>query len=248
MDGGASSSRAVPASGDTVACPSCSARLPYGVLNTHLDRCLAGDSAPPQAPPENVGGAAQREAAPARAKRDASPEAGASGASAPQSKRARANDVPFAEQMRPQTLDDFVGQTEIVQGTLHAFLKRGHVPSMVLWGPPGTGKTTLARLLTRAAEACAQREGVAATPYRFVEVSATLTTTNEVKRIIDESVRRTQLTSQRTVLFIDEIQRFNRAQQDVFLHAVERGQIVLIAATTENPSFRLQAALLSRMR
>ncbi|WFD26741.1 DNA-dependent ATPase mgs1 [Malassezia nana] len=210
---------AAPADHERVACPSCGVQFPFAVLNEHLDRCLADNASPEKkrAPPSS----------PLRAVK------------APRIGAAR----PFAERMRPQTLDEYVGQSDIVHGTLLGLLRKGQVPSMVLWGPPGSGKTTLARLVTR--EANGTRSPAA---YRFVEMSATTASVNDVKRVIDESVHRQQLTSQKTILFIDEIQRFNRAQQDLFLPALERGHITLLAATTENPSFRLQSALLSRLR
>ena len=156
---------------------------------------------------------------------------------------------PFAERMRPQSLDEYVGQTEVVNGPLKMLLRQGKIPSMILWGPPGTGKTTLARLLAKSASSPSSSTAPQAPPpHRFVEISATNSGTADVKKIMDEALHRLQLTGQRTLLFIDEIQRFTRAQQDVFLPAVEKGQIVLVAATTENPSFRLQGALISRMR
>lgn len=205
-----------PAEHERVACPNCAARLPFAVMNEHLDRCLQKTPSPEKKRP------AQNEA--------------------PRSKARRTTTLPFAERMRPHSLDEYVGQDEVVRGSLRALLRKGHIPSMVLWGPPGSGKTTLARIVTHEATT---PQGP---PFRFVELSATTASANDVKRLVDEAVHRQSLTGQRTVLFIDEMQRFNRAQQDLFLPVLERGHITLLAATTENPSFRLQGALLSRLR
>jgi putative ATPase len=140
--------------------------------------------------------------------------------------------------MRPRTLDEMVGQPGVVGPD--AFLRRAiaadRVPSLIFWGPPGSGKTTLARLIA------------AATSSRFVPFSAVTSGIKEVKEVMSEAARLRRAQGQRTLLFVDEIHRFNRSQQDAFLPYVERGDIVLVGATTENPSFELNAALLSRCR
>lgn len=146
--------------------------------------------------------------------------------------------VPFAEQVRPYSLDEYVGQEDLIgpKGVLRGFLERDICPSIILWGPSGVGKTTFARILARASKS------------RFVELSATSHGVNDAKKIIDEARNEQKLLNRKTILFLDEIHRFNRAQQDIFLPAVEKGDIILIGATTENPSFKLNGALLSRCR
>jgi putative ATPase len=146
--------------------------------------------------------------------------------------------LPLAERMRPRILDEIVGQDHILGAghLLRRAIERDEVPSMVLWGPPGSGKTTLARVIART------------TKRDFVPFSAVLGGVAEVRKIVSEAQARRVREGKRTILFVDEIHRFNKAQQDAFLPHVERGTITLIGATTENPSFALNAALLSRAR
>jgi len=147
-------------------------------------------------------------------------------------------DAPLAERMRPRTLDEFVGQEHLVgPGRLVRRLIEGGgpLPSLILWGGPGTGKTTLARVLARLVNA------------RFAQLSAVLSGVKELREAIAEASRERRR-GRRTVLFIDEIHRFNKAQQDALLHAVEDGTVTLIGATTENPSFEVISALLSRSK
>lgn len=143
--------------------------------------------------------------------------------------------MPLPELCRPQTLDDIAGQKELLS-VLRRFVSFGRIPSIVFWGPPGVGKTTLARILAKTSG------------NRFVELSATQNNVADVKKVIDQAVNEWKLLKRNTILFIDELHRFSKAQQDVLLPAVEKGDITLIGATTENPSFRLVGALTSRCR
>src|SRR5207342_2824894 len=145
---------------------------------------------------------------------------------------------PLAARMRPRDLSEIVGQQHLVgeRGPLRRSVARGHLSSLLLWGPPGTGKTSLARLL--AAEVGAH----------FTTMSAVMSGVVEVRGAIADAQERLNLHGLRTVLFLDEIHRFNKAQQDALLPHVEDGTVTLIGATTENPYFEVNAALLSRMR
>ena len=144
---------------------------------------------------------------------------------------------PLAERIRPRTLDEMVGQRRLLSpgSALRRAVESGHVHSMILWGPPGCGKTTLALLLAQYSDA------------EFRAISAVLSGLPEVRQVLAEAAHRFR-EGRRTVLFVDEVHRFNKAQQDAFLPHIERGTIVFIGATTQNPSFELNSALLSRCR
>ena len=146
--------------------------------------------------------------------------------------------APLAERMRPRTFDEFVGQESVLAPgrPLREAIASDALQSIILWGPPGTGKTTLARLIATVTRA------------RFVAFSAVLSGIKEIKAVMAEAEASRHHHGQRTILFVDEIHRFNRAQQDAFLPRVEAGDIVLVGATTENPSFEVTAALLSRSK
>jgi putative ATPase len=149
----------------------------------------------------------------------------------------RANE-PLAERMRPRRLDEFVGQNHVVGpgGLIQRAVESDRIFSMILWGPPGCGKTTLARIIANE------------TQSHFTHFSAVLAGVKEIRAVIDAARDQIRLHRRRTILFVDEIHRFNKAQQDAFLHHVESGLITLIGATTENPSFEVIAPLLSRCR
>jgi putative ATPase len=150
----------------------------------------------------------------------------------------RVDAAPLAERMRPRTFDEFVGQDDLLAPgkPLREAIERDRLQSIILWGPPGTGKTTLARIIADTTRA------------RFVSFSAVLSGIKEIREVMGEAERIRRATGRRTIVFIDEIHRFNKAQQDAFLPRVEAGDIVLIGATTENPSFEVNAALLSRSK
>ncbi|MBN2645878.1 MAG: replication-associated recombination protein A [Desulfuromonadaceae bacterium] len=146
--------------------------------------------------------------------------------------------TPLAERMRPQTLDEVVGQQHLLgpDGPLRRLIEQDQLSSLIFWGPPGSGKTSLAQVIARR------------TRSEFVFFSAIMHGVKDIRAIVDQARQQRRLYSRRTLLFVDEIHRLNKSQQDAFLPAVEKGDIVLIGATTENPSFEVNAALLSRAR
>jgi putative ATPase len=149
-----------------------------------------------------------------------------------------ARSVPLADRMRPRNLDEVVGQEHLIGPgrVLRKILESGEVPSLIFWGPPGSGKTTLARIIAHSVKA------------NFLEFSAVISGIKEIKEVIKQAEAKRSDQGQRTILFVDEIHRFNKAQQDAFLPYVERGTIILVGATTENPSFEVISALLSRSK
>src|SRR5450432_314599 len=146
--------------------------------------------------------------------------------------------APLAERMRPRVLEEVLGQSALLQSgrLLHEAIQRDRVPSLILWGPPGSGKTSLAHVISRI------------TRTEFVAFSAVLGGVQELRVIIEAARERRAYQGRGTTLFVDEIHRFNRSQQDAFLPHVENGTVTLIGATTENPSFSVNAAVLSRCR
>src|SRR5579885_3296991 len=146
--------------------------------------------------------------------------------------------APLADRMRPRTLDEFVGQDRLLKegGILREMVEGGDLVSLILWGPPGVGKTTLARIIAHS------------TRSKWISFSAVISGIKEIRNVMAEAEAFMKIEGSKTVLFVDEIHRFNKAQQDAFLPYVENGTIVLMGATTENPSFEINSALLSRLK
>ncbi len=156
----------------------------------------------------------------------------------PSKRKSASGFEPLAERARPKTLDEMYGQAHLIgaDGPLRKFIAQGRLPSMIFWGPPGSGKTTLAEICANALD------------FRFDSLSAVDAGVKEVRKLLEKASSAQRMEGRQTLLFIDEIHRFNKAQQDSLLHAIEEGVVVLIGATTENPSFEVNAALMSRMQ
>ncbi|XP_051553574.1 ATPase WRNIP1 [Myxocyprinus asiaticus] len=244
-----------------VKCPVCAGEFETGRINAHLDECLqTPDEHESSAPPSKKARTNTPEPRPAAifslfesrskvsdqkhtaesAEASISPDCpSATSSSRPLMPN---TEKPLAEVMRPSTLDEYFGQNKLIgeQTLLRSLLQSQDIPSLILWGPPGCGKTTLAHIIASSIK----KKGTG----RFVTLSATSTSTSEVREVIKQAQNELRLCKRKTVLFIDEIHRFNKSQQDTFLPHVECGTITLIGATTENPSFQVNSALLSRCR
>ncbi|KAI0062929.1 P-loop containing nucleoside triphosphate hydrolase protein [Artomyces pyxidatus] len=261
-----------------VTCPVCSRQVPEASINQHLDAACRDIGAPAVSPaqPSVNSASASASSSSSRARQVAPiftkaakrpPPSSLPGPSTPHpqpSKRRPLHDVnppssqqasskrqktstissrleqaaPLAERLRPKSLDDFVGHVHLTgpDSLLFNLTEKGAVGNLIFWGPPGCGKTTLARLLAKRTDAI------------FKELSATIVGINDVRPIFEEAKNTLQLTGRRTIIFLDEVHRFTKSQQDIFLPFLEHGHVQLIGATTENPSFKLNAALLSRCR
>lgn len=247
-----------------ISCPICNEKIPYSIINEHLDRCATGSSGAKTTKNQPtltsiLGGKRKSTGEPEVidladevkvTEKDSTP--------LPVTKKPRVEPedleqrqlqkiihLPLSEKLRPKELGEYVGQQHILSsksGVLYKYVKQGTIPSMILWGPPGVGKTSLARLLTKTVN----HEQKGNITYNLVQTSATKATAQELRKIFENSKKEFALTKRLTVVFVDEIHRFNKGQQDLLLPHVEAGDIVLIGATTENPSFQLNNALMSR--
>ncbi|XP_052404069.1 ATPase WRNIP1 [Carassius gibelio] len=258
----------------TVKCPVCAGDFDPDRINAHLDECLQSDvhqhtaaQEEPAGPPSKKARTNTPDTPPAAAvfsvfqsrakasdqKQRSESETPAPGLrvmmekpECPDGAGAKAlklnHDKPLAEVLRPSTLEEYFGQNKLIgeQTLLRSLLQSQEIPSLILWGPPGCGKTTLAHIIASSVK----KKGTG----RFVTLSATSASTGDVREVIKQAQNELRLFKRKTILFIDEIHRFNKSQQDTFLPHVECGTITLIGATTENPSFQVNSALLSRCR
>ena len=220
-----------------VSCPVCSKQVANALINDHLNSCLAASS-PGHEPACNQAQAVNASSLGGRKRNAPLPYDHLPSVSGPSAKarRKRTSFAPLAERMRPRSLDEFIGQ-DAALATFAPLLETSSLPSLILWGPPGCGKTSFASVVEQHAADCV-----------FKRLSAVTCGVVEVRQCVEAAAGAQRLTGTRTILFLDEIHRFNKAQQDAFLPHVEQGTITLIGATTENPSFSLNSALLSRCR
>lgn len=237
---------------DQIACPVCNKIFEVSVIQKHVDKCLFLNSAAdtPSTQKTNI-----LSASPGAIKRkfnssgfsvnNSQEKAGTSTEDGPQIKKEKKAfdfSMPLAKQMQPKSLDEFFGQNHIMgkNTVLRKLLENGDIPNMILWGPPGCGKTSLSNVIHEICKDNPQK-------YKFVSLCAATCGKNDVQTRI-ATAKADLKYGRRTVIFMDEVHRFNKLQQDVFLLSVEKGEIILIGATTENPSFALNSALLSRCR
>lgn len=232
-------------SNNYVACPVCDRSVSSGVIEEHVNKCLFLNT---QSKPSEslkrrslVEDGHNNDTSQDKRIKLSPKQPPANTNEPPKQANASKLNTPLAEQMRPESIDDLVGQSEAFGpgSMIRSLLEQKQIPNMILWGPPGCGKTSLANVI---GAICKKENNL-----RFVKLSATMSGINEVKEVVKIAKNEIQFKRQ-TVLFMDEIHRFNKLQQDVFLPHVESGTIVLIGATTENPSFSLNNALLSRCR
>ncbi|KAI9999005.1 hypothetical protein PInf_003684 [Phytophthora infestans] len=227
----------------TTECPICSRHVRSESLMLHVDACLAKQDQPKtqfRSPSPSV---KSKSPTTSRTPNRSPPPQNSSPSPSAQKKRKRtatddASAVPLAERMRPTDLNDLVGQEELLGpgSLLSTLIEADRVPNMILWGPPGCGKTTLAHVISKK------------TGCKFISLSGATSKAGDMKDAVDRARGERKMFRRRTIVFVDEIHRFNKSQQDFFLPPVEDGTITLIGATTENPSFEVNNALLSRCR
>ncbi|KAH9102073.1 hypothetical protein AeMF1_021279 [Aphanomyces euteiches] len=225
-------------------CPICERHFSAHNIESHVEACLNKPRqdvkpSPSNKPPATFQSPPQQNTTSLKRRRSSTPEDEATESKRQQQQPSR-DGQPMAERMRPMSLEDVVGQDELLgkDKPLRRLLDTGNIPNMILWGPPGCGKTTIARLVSKHKKDNA----------KFVALSATTAKLTHVRDVFDKAVTEGQLLGRKTILFVDEIHHFTKLQQDTFLPYVENGTITLIGATTENPSFELNSALLSRCR